>query len=785
MSVLDRKLLRDLWRLKTQVIAIALVMAAGVATLVLGVGTFQSLEETQAAYYERQRFANVFAEVKRAPERLREEIASIEGVAGVETRIVESAILDIEGMVEPASARLVSLPDTGGEVLNALYLRAGRLPDPAHTDEVVVNSAFAEAHGFEVGARFGAIINGRLRQLEIVGTALSPEFIYTLAPGALVPDDRRYAIVWMSRRALSAAFDLEGAFSEVSLRLLVGAPEEDVIERLDEILAPYGSLGAYGRDDQQSHAFLDAELQQLRGMSVILPPIFLFVAAFLVNMTLTRLVALEREQIGLMKALGYGSFDVAWHYLKFVLGIGLVGVAIGLAAGMWLGRELAALYTQFFHFPFLIFRIDAAVYLLAAGVTALAATIGAVRAVWGVAGLSPAVAMQPAAPTQYRRFLGGARLPALSQTTIMVTRHILRWPMRAAFTMLGIALSVAVLVGSMFSQDAIEHMIDVAFFQTDRQDATLTFVQERPVGAIAEVERLPGVMVAEPTRVVPARLTHGPVSRRMAVEGRTPGGDLSRLVDVDGHVVELPESGLVLTEMLAGILDARPGDLIEVATLEGRRRVVDVPVSAVVQGYIGMASYMDRNALNRLMREGDMISGVNIKLDPQQRDDLYGQIKETPVVAAITLQSLALENLRQTMAENILVMMGVFTALALVIAFGVVYNSARIQLSERARELASLRVLGFTRGEVSWILLGELALLTLLALPVGWLLGYGLAVAIAQGSETELFRIPIVIERATYAWAAIIVVAAAAVSALIVRRRIDRFDLIEVLKTRE
>lgn len=785
MGVLDLKLLRDLWRLKTQVLAIALVMAAGVTTLVLGVGTYQSLRETQTAYYERHRFADVFATARRAPERLAADIAETPGVAAVETRIVDAAILDIEGMAEPASAQLVSLPDSGAPILNLLHMRSGRAPDAAHPDEVVVNDAFAEAHGFGLGARFAAVVNGRLRHLEIVGIALSPEFIYTLAPGALVPDERRYAILWMSRRALEAAFDLDGAFSAVAVKLLAGASEDEVIDRLDDILERYGGRGAYGRADQQSHAFLDAELEQLEAMTAVLPPIFLFVAAFLVNMTLTRLVALEREQIGLMKALGHSSAGVAWHYLKFVAAIGVIGIVVGMGVGTWLGRGLADIYSQFYRFPFLIFRIDAGVYVIAAAITVLAAMLGAVRAVWGVARLSPAVAMQPAAPTRYRRLIGGRHGGRMPQSVVMITRHIARWPLRAAFTTLGIALSVSILVSSLFTTDAVEHLIDAIFFQADRQDATITFVSERPDSVVSDIARLPGVLTVEPVRALPVRLTFGPVSRRVAIEGRPPGADLLRLIDLDGSPVRLPEAGLALTDKLARVLRIKVGDLVQVETLDRRRLVVDVPVTAVVQGYVGMASYMELAALNRLNQEGRMISGVNIKLDAAARDALYARIKTMPAIASITLQTLALATLRKTMAENIQVMNGVFTGLALVIAFGVVYNSARIQLSERARELASLRVLGFTRAEVSWILLAELAILTLLAVPIGWLLGYGLAFGIVRGLETELFQVPLVIERATYAWAALVVLAAAAGSALVVRRRIDRLDLVEVLKTRE
>ncbi len=724
MQALDRKLLRDLWRLKTQVIAIALVMAAGVATLVLAVGAYRSLNETRETYYERYRFADVFASATRAPEWLADEIALIPGVAAVETRIVESAILDIEGFAVPATAMLVSMPEIGDQILNRLYLREGRTPDPAHSDEVVVNEAFATAHGFRPGDTFHAIIEGRKRRLTIVGIALSPEYIYALGPWDLMPDDSRFAVGWMSRKALEAAYDLDGAFSQVSVNLLRGASEAEVIERIDTLLERYGGRGAYGRKDQQSHAFLDAELTQLQAMARVLPPIFLFVAAFLINMILTRLVALEREQIGLMKALGYRSMAIGVHYLKFVAAIAVVGIVVGGIAGTWLGFGLTRLYGDFYHFPFLVFLWGPDIYAVAVFVTVGAAMLGGARAVWSVVRLPPAVAMHAPAPTRYRRLLSDGFVRYFSQTTVMIARHILRFPVRAGLTVLGISLSAAVLLASLFAFDSVEFMIDFTYFQSDRQDATLDFIQERRIGVVSDVERLPGVLAAEPTRTVAIKVRHGHIERRVPLIGKPPGTDLSRVLDTRFRPVALPETGFAPSEALAGILGVRVGDIVEIETLEGRKRIVAMPVTAIIQGYLGLLSFMDISEVNRLMREGPMVSGVHLAIDEAKADDLFAAVKDMPMVGSIALQRKSLEKFRQTLAENISVMIWVYTGLAMVIAFGVVYNSARIQLSERGRELASLRVLGFTRGEVSWILLGELAVLVLAALPLGWGLGY-------------------------------------------------------------
>ena len=787
MSALHRKLLRDLTRLWPQALAIALVMAAGAATLLLGVGAYQSLFETRAAYYERNRFADVFADLTRAPKVIEDEIARIPGVASVETRIAKIALLDLPNVAEPASAMFVSIPELHEQKLNLLYLRTGRLPLPGDEHEVVVSEPFAKANGFEIGSTFRAILNGRKRTLRIVGTALSPEFIYALGPGVLVPNDKRFGIVWMREKALAAAFDLTGAFSSVTLKLTRQASEPAVMEQLDALLARYGGLGAYGRRDQTSHAFLDAELDQLKAMSRILPPVFLLVAAFLVNMTLSRLILLEREQIGLLKALGYRSTTVGWHYLEFALAIACVGVVIGLAAGTWLGFGLTRIYAEFYHFPFLVFRLDPATYVVAAGITLAAAAIGAIKAVRDVVRLPPAVAMVPPAPAIYRRLLPEAMYHVLRipQSLIMVARHLMRWPVRTASTILGISLAASILVGSLWAFGSVEFMIDVTFHRSDRQDASINFVRERPIAALFAANELPAVMAAEPFRSVPVKIRYGHVERRITITGKPAGTDLSRVLGPDFQPIRLPESGIALSDALAKILGVRVGDMVEIELLERDRRRARLPVTAIIEGFIGLTAFMDLTAVNRLLREGPMISGVHLLYDTARSDALFRRLKSTPVASFIGLQRASLRKFRETMAENIYVMISVYVSLGMIVAFGVVYNFARISLSEQGRELASLRVLGFHKSEVSAILLIELAVLTLLAQPLGWVLGYSFAWAMVQGFNSELYRVPLVVERSVYAWASLVVIVSALFSGLIVRRRIDRLDMIEVLKTRE
>lgn len=787
MRKLDTKLMRDLRRMWAQSLAIALVIAGGVATLIMAVGSARSLLETRTAYYERYDFADVFAQVRRAPRTVLEDVSRISGVAIVDARISKLAVLDIPGLREPATGQLVSLPDSGELLLNKLYMKAGRMPEPAKADEVVVSESFANSHRFELGSRFSAILNGRKRALTVVGIALSPEFIYAVGPGDVMPDDRRFGVIWMSERALAAIYDLEGAFTALYVKVSSDADERDVRSQIDRVLDRYGGTSAYGRKDQTSHAWLDHELDMLRNMSRTLPPIFLLVSAFLVNLTLTRLVALEREQVGLLKALGFSNWAVAAHYCKFVVVIVIAGIAIGSVAGTLLGTFLTRLFGDFFRFPFLLFEKSPDLYLLAGLLSMLAALLGAVRALKQVLTLAPAVAMQPPAPPVFRhvgpRFSRADRW--LSQRVMMMVRNLVHHPVRAIFTLLGLSLSTAILIVSLFTRGTMEELIDVTYFLADRQDATLSFPEKKAVSALYDVARLPGVMAAEPYREVPVRIRKGSIERRIVVSGRPRDAHLRQIIDVDLRRVELPEGGLAISALLADILDAKVGDDVEIDLLEGQRRTLTVPVSALVEDYFGIRGMMDNTSLSRLMREAPSINSVNISVDGGRLDDLYAQVKELPSVSGMALQRASLENFRTNVAILITTMAGIYTTLAAIIAFGVVYNSARISLSERARELASLRVLGFTPSEVLRILLLELGLLTILAQPPGWLMGYGLAWIMRTNLAGEIMRVRLVVDPSTYAIATGVVLIAALFSALVVGRRVYGLDLVAVLKSRD
>ncbi|HVY92704.1 MAG TPA: ABC transporter permease [Bryobacteraceae bacterium] len=787
MSSLHRKLLRDLIHLRGQILAVTLVLMCGIATYVCMRSAYVSLEDARSSYYSEQRFGDVFAHVKRAPESLVPSLAAIPGVAAVQTRVVTDVILDVPGLDEPATGRLISIPERRSPMLNDLFLREGRYIEPGRDGEVLISEAFAGANRLRVGDTLQAVMNGRWEQLHIVGIALSPEYIYEIQPSEIFPDNRRFGVLWMSRDILGPAFNMKGAFNDLSISLTRDADEQEVIARLDRILDRYGGLGSYGRSDQLSWRFLNDELGELRAYGLILPGLFLGVVAFLVNILLSRLVGTQRGQIAVLKAFGYRDLEIGGHYLELALVAIVLGAAAGIGVGLWLSAELMTAYTRYFHFPLLRLKVDMRLILVAVGISAGSACLGAISGVRRALALTPADAMRPEAPGIFRpgmlERIGLRSL--LAPTTRMIVRNLDRRRWRASFAILAVALAVAILVAGRYSIDAINRLVAVQFHAVQREDVMIVFQETRPERARYELEALAGVMRVEPYREIPVRMRFGNHSRRVAVLGLEPNGQLRRLVDDRLRPVDLPPDGLVLTTKLAEILSAKAGDWLTLEVLEGARPVRRVPIAALVDEPVGLGAYMRASAVHRLMRESDTISGAYLQVDAAAAPKLYSTLKRMPSISGVAVREAALASFWKTFGDSIWISTAFLVAFATVIAFGIVYNGARIALSERGNELACLRVLGFTRTEISGILLGEQGILTAAAIAPGFVLGFGLSALLARFFSRELFRLPLVVNAATYVFAALVIAGAALFSGLMVVQRLRHMDLTEVLKSRE
>jgi putative ABC transport system permease protein len=787
MSSLNRKLLRDIRRMKAQVLTIALVLGGGITSFVALHGTYASLVRSRDAYYDRQRFAHVFATMERAPEHVARRIEAIPGVASVQTRVAKEVSLPIEGMDRPASGRLLSLPPAGEPATNAIHLRTGRLPERDRDDEVVLLDSFANAHGLRPGDRVPAVVNGKLRKLRVVGVALSPEFIYALRPGAIADDPVRYAVLWMNRRPLASAFQLEGAFNEVSLRLQPGASDPAVRAAVDRLLLPYGCDGAIARKDQPSNKILTSELGLLETLAWMMPMVFLGVAAFLVNVVLGRLVTLQRPEIATLKAIGYRNGAIRAHFAGLVAVVLVPGAAIGLAAGVWLGDLMVDLYTTVFRFPDVRFEASLGVALGAIAMSGAAALAGALLAVRAAVRLPPAEAMRPPAPAVYHRtLLERLRLSAVAgPTAMMVLREAERRPVRTLLSSVGIAGALALLILGRFGTDSFDRYADETLRREQRHDLMVSF--DRPVSprAIRELAAIPGVLQVEGMRAVAARARHDQRMRDTVLVGLPAGATLRRLLDRAGREVPVPADGVLMTSKLGEVLGVRTGDRVEVELREGTRPLVRPVVAGFVDESVGMQLYAREELVARLERDVGALGSALLSVDPLQKAAIEQRLRDMPRVIDVSDLAADIRRLRDMQAELEDVRTSIMIVLAATVIFGVVYNNARIALATRARDLGSLRVLGFSNHEVASMLVGTMAIELALAIPIGLWLGKAWSRAFIQALDQEQFRWEVWIAPGSYVLAVVVALVAAAASAVWVRRNVEHLDLIGVLKTRE
>ena len=785
-SPLDRKLGRDLWRLKWQVLAIALLIGCGVSLAVMAYSAQTALSAAQERFYRQTRFADVFANARRAPLSRLAELSRIPRVTAVDARLIEAGLMRAPGLVRPATARLISLPD-GMSALNQIRLTAGRMPDPARRDEVVALATFLEAAHVAVGDKLTAVIAGRAFTFTIVGAALSPEFIYSPAPGSFMPDDAHQGVFWAPRRTVERAAGDSGAFNTVALTLDPGASLPATLAQVDRILSPYGGRAAYGRADQPSHAFLTAELKELSTSASILPPIFLLVAAVLVHLVISRLVEAEREQIGLLKAFGYTDREAAAPFLKLAGLIGLLGAAMGGAAGGGFGAAMVELYREYFRFPVLTPQFHLSAFLGASSVAIAAVLVGAYGAYRKAAALSPAVAMQPPRPAAFRRGPVDILLSAggVDEATRMIVRNLQRFPGRAALACLGLASSLSLLVGTQFLFDSLDEVVDQAFYRSQRWSEAISFAEPRAITAVREALRLPGVVAAEPVRAVGARLKANGREEMTRLVGLDAASRLQRPLDRQDRRVPFVGDGVVLSEGLAGRLGVALGDTVRVEVIDGTAPALLLPVTALSQDYSGYAAYIDRRRLNRLMGEGDVISGAQLLVAADARPAYYAAVEDAPQIVGSASRDDTVASWRQAMSEAFSTTITYYVGFAAAIAFGVAYNTSRISFSERARDLATLRVLGFGPWACVYVLAGELMVLTLLAVPLGALGGQALAHGLVAAYSREEVSLPAMINARSYGIALAAFVTAVLLAGGIVVRRVWTLDLVHVLKTRE
>jgi putative ABC transport system permease protein len=786
-KALDKKLLRDLLRLRGQAVTIGLVIACGIAQLVTFVTLYRSLEASRDTFYEGTRFGDVFVHLDRAPRAILPRTAEIPGVARVEGRVIGDFRIELPGVTVPLLGRFVSLDGPPETRLDSLLVHQGRSVTPGNDHEVVVSELFAQARGLSPGMSIVAVLSGHEVTLRIVGVATSPEYVIATNPHSGFPDASTFGVFWMDGEALAKAMGRYGEVNDIVVTVSSGAPVEDVIAAVDRQLEPYGGSGAVPRKRQPSANMLDSKIEQYRSMARFVPFIFLGVAAFLLNLVMSRIVGTQRLQIATLKALGYGTGALARHYILLALAISAFGGALGVALGFGEGQLAVRALLRYFNLPILVFRFDAVAAIVGVLASLVAGALGAMSSVRRTVRLPAAEAMQPEPPESFKpTFIERLHLDRLVGVAgRMVLRDIERHPLRLALSSLAVALATSILLVGTTMSDSLDRAIESQFTRVEREDITLSFDRARSASALHELSHVGGVLVAEAQRVVPAKLTHAWHERDLSIVGVPSNAKLRRLEDANGVAIRPPPTGMLLSRPLGKMLGVAAGDDVDVESLEAGRRQLRLRVAGFIDDFWGLSAYMDLDELGRRMGEPSTLTGTLLSVGRGDTHGVTARLEKLPAVASFSEPALDRQQFQAQMSNSLRAMTVLLAVFASVIAVGIVFNNARIALAVRSRDLATLRILGFTRGEVATVLLGEQAVQLVLGVAFGLPLGCALGAAMLRSIPPELFRVQATITAGSLVQAAVVVLASGLGCALLVRREADRLDLVSVLKARD
>jgi putative ABC transport system permease protein len=792
MTVLTHKLFRDLLRSGGVLVTIVAIITVGIGSFV-GLGSAQRiLENSQIAYYNEFQFADFWVDLKKAPLSAVEPIAEFPGVASIETRVTFDVILDLPGVIQPIHGRLISTPARGfDKTLNGICVIRGSGFSDDRNEEVILGEEFAKKHRLDPGDRIALILNRKREEYTIVGTAISPEYVYMVrGEGDFVPDPEHFGILYIKESYARDVLDFQDACNQIIGKMVPGTTQDvnALLDRIDRRLDPYGVLATVPRERQASHRFLSDEIMGLGVSATIMPAILLFVAALVLNVLMARLAERQRTIIGTLKAIGYSNIKIFIHFLSFGLFVGLIGGIAGVALGTWMAASMIDLYREFFQFPTFIHQNYLDLIAGGIGISLAFATAGTAQGVRAVLRLAPAEAMRPKPPER-----GGAvfleRFPllwrSLSFRTHMAIRGLFRNRFRTSTGVISSAFATSILLLTLIMYDSAWYMLDFQFNVVAHSDVDVGMRDEQSLSALLEGRDLPGVDYAEPILGLVCDVRHGRYVRRLSITGLSADHRLTTPMQADLTPIEVPEDGLVLSEKLAEILSADVGARLELTPIRGRRRTVTVPVRSVVEGFIGLECYADIRYISRVVGEAYAANALQFAVNPEHQNDLYAAIKKLPNAQGLSVRADTRGNLESTFIKSMTFSLGMMILCAGVISFGSVLNASLIEIGDRLRDISTFRVLGYRPAQIAAILYRQNMLIfaagTVIALP----LTYVLVNLLATAYNTELFRMPVVFRPLTILLSLAMSFAFVLIAQIFVYRKIQTLNWLEGVQVKE
>jgi putative ABC transport system permease protein len=779
---IHKKVLRDISRSKGPFAAAVVIVFLGVALFGATYASYKNLQKSYDYSYDRLNFADAVIQVEAAPENVSAIVAGLEGVRGAYGRIQIELPVDLLGKDVRVVGRLISIPRDSHPPINDLKITEGAYPSsPGNLG--LVESNFAAYHSLKSGDSVTVRFPGEDVNVSLSGVAISPEYIWAARSMTEVfPNHENFGVFFLPFDILDGRIYPNGTVNQVAVLLDKGLNEEERASTLAAVagaLAPYKVMEVVERDEQTSYALLKIDIEGFQELAFLFPMLFLTVAAIVLYMSLSRTVAAQRPQIGVMRAMGYGSRAVAMHYLEYAILATLVGSVLGVLAGHLLSGVMTQLYVGILGLPFLLMEPAWEVLPAGVAVSLLFGVLGAAIPAIAASRVRPAVAMRGQRPISGGGRLGLRRRGGKSLRKLPL-RNVARNKRRSIFTALSLALAVALILTSVGFVDSVDEIISYQFGSVEAYDAKVEFVSPVPESQEQTVGAVEGVTATEAFLEFPVNVSLGGRSYATVAAGMRPDGDLYRIFDKSGNRLRVDGSGVILTEAMAGSLGAGVNEEIG---LESLNKATRATVVAVADQPFGPEVLMPLAEAQDLLESPGIITSVLVAVEPESMTSVEDAIEELPYVAGVQVKADVRASFRDFMDLFVLFIL-IMVSFGVVMAAAIVLNTATLNANERRREHATLRALGLTVGELGRVLATEVVILSAFSLALGALLGTVLAIGFADSFSSEFFTFEIAIYPRSYVVTAAAVFLMALISQLPALRAVARMDLAEEVRAR-
>lgn len=739
MKKLDARLMRMIGHSKGQFASVTVIIAAALCIYVLFSMTNINITEAVASYYKLSNMSDIQVQLLKMPKSALGALRSMEGVEEVQGRLSFDVPFKVEDPDEKVTIRLLSLPPTG-ERINRLYWLQGipKLPEAA---DVVMLQQFADARGIHMGDTISPVINGAPQHMKVSGIAASAEFVYLMEnEQALMPAPEKFGVGYVSEAFAQSAYGFTDSYNEVLIKVRPESDLDGIVDELEKKLDKYGVKRIVKLEDQLSNNVLTQKMQGIEKMQVVMPMMFLSVAAIVIVIMLSRTVTNDRIPIGVLKGLGYRNGNILMHYSKYALVMGIIGAAVGISGGLALSAPMSRLFVTYFNIPVVKINIFPIYVLKALLLTSLFCVASGLLGARSVLRITPADSMRPEAPRSGKRVLL-ERIPviweSLSAGWKMVIRNVMRTKRRFIFLVLGLALSFAINTVPLWETNALTSMFTLQYGVYQKMDYTVELTQPMDDSVIAELKELIVMKAIEPKLEYPFELKHGWLKKSVIVIGVPVDTTFYEFRNPGNQKIQLKRNNILLTESLAKTLQVSQGDILTIRNfLPGRDDVV-VRVGGISRQYLGSNAYMDLQTMQELLMGKGVINGVNLA----SQDDIKEKLKDVKRVASIRTAQEMKDSFLEFM-DTMILATRMYMIFGGILSFAIIYNATLIGIMERNQEFSAMRVMGYDTRTIFGIITRENFLMAVMAIMMGIPLGLGMMKAMEGAFSSEMITFP-------------------------------------------